>query len=76
MSEQAKYSPSELVSTVCYTDFSDRRTSHEAGMLYEFRGVKGEGNSVDKIRSSLENRMKWIWQYDLPSAIDECIARL
>ncbi|KAK9897455.1 FAD/NAD(P)-binding domain-containing protein [Cystobasidium minutum MCA 4210] len=40
-------------------------TSAQAGLLYEGRGVKGEGQDFDKVKANLDDRMKWIWDYDI-----------
>lgn len=40
-----------------------QKTSYEAGMLYEFKGVNGEGRDLDKIIEALKTRMNWIWLY-------------
>ncbi|TLD19488.1 mannitol 1-phosphate dehydrogenase [Venturia nashicola] len=38
------------------------KTSREAGMLYEMELV---GEEREKIKANLENRMKWLWDYDI-----------
>lgn len=40
-------------------------TSAQAGLLYEGRGVGGEGQDFDKVKANLDERMKWIWEYDV-----------
>jgi len=34
-------------------------------LLYEFRGVHGEGDNLDKVAQNLEQRMRWIWEWDV-----------
>jgi len=42
-----------------------QKTSREAGLLYEFQGVQGEGDDLGKIAWDLEQRMCWIWEWDI-----------
>ena len=42
-----------------------QKTSREAGLLYEFRGVHGESDNLDKIAQNLEQRMRRIWEWDV-----------
>lgn len=50
------------------------KTSREAGLLYEFCGVKGEGNDLKKMGDNLRTRMNWIWDHpmeqELQAALD------
>lgn len=52
-----------------------KRTSREAGLLYEFLGVKGEGRDLEAVGENLLSRMGWIWEWDtegeLGSALEE-----
>lgn len=42
-----------------------QKTSRECGLLYEFAGVNGEGDDIEKIRESLEFR------FDSPSSLPD-----
>jgi len=53
-----------------------QKTSREAGLLYEFRGVHGEGDNVDKISQNLEQRMRWIWEWDIEKELEEAFRSL
>jgi len=53
-----------------------QRTSREAGLLYEFNGVSGEGSDVNKLKENLESRMDWIWQYSNKDELASAVARL
>ncbi|GAA5875245.1 hypothetical protein JCM8547_006878 [Rhodosporidiobolus lusitaniae] len=53
-----------------------QRTSRECGLLYEFCGVNGEGDDVEKLKASLEYRLRWIWDYDLEKAAEEAVQSL
>lgn len=35
-------------------------TSAEAGLLYEGRGVGGEGQDISKVKPNLDDRMRWV----------------
>jgi hypothetical protein len=35
------------------------KTSREAGLLYEFRSVTGEGDDMEKITQNIQHRMQW-----------------
>ncbi|KAL8279600.1 hypothetical protein RQP46_007913 [Phenoliferia psychrophenolica] len=52
------------------------RTSREAGLLYEFMGLKGEGSDISKIKAGLQDRMFWIWEYDEDKVLREQLAKL
>lgn len=45
-------------------------------MLYEFFGVDGEGDDLDKIKASLEHRLKWIWEWDTKGELEKVLATL
>lgn len=49
-------------------------TSAQAGLLYEGRGVKGEGQDFDKVKANLDDRMKWIWDYDIEGNVKSMLA--
>ena len=53
-----------------------QRTSREAGLLYEFLGVNGEGDDVDKLAASLRGRIHWIWDYDVAQGLECALAEL
>lgn len=66
----------------CYRKYRHERaaqvqiTSAQAGMLYEGRGHKGEGQDISKVRQGLEGRMKWVWEYDIQGNLDAMRADL
>lgn len=49
-------------------------TSAQAGLLYEGRGVGGEGQDFDKVKANLDQRMKWIWDYDIEGNVKNMLA--
>ncbi|KAI5477998.1 salicylate hydroxylase [Pseudohyphozyma bogoriensis] len=51
-------------------------TSRENGLLYNFKGVNGEGSDVEKIKQTLAHRLEWIWEYDTEKALKETLAAL
>ncbi|KAI5476416.1 salicylate hydroxylase [Pseudohyphozyma bogoriensis] len=51
-------------------------TSRENGLLYNFKGVSGEGSDVEKIKQTLVPRLDWIWEYDTEKALKETLASL
>jgi len=50
-----------------------QKTSREAGMLYEFQGVGGEGDDLEKIARNLQGRMGWIWEWDIQSELERAL---
>jgi hypothetical protein len=40
-------------------------TSAQAGLLYEGRGVKGEGQDFEKVKANLDDRMKYVLPIDI-----------
>lgn len=46
-------------------------TSAQAGLLYEGQGVGGEGHDREKMKQNLDNRMKWIWDYDIEGNLEK-----
>jgi salicylate hydroxylase len=53
-----------------------KRTSREAGLLYEFCGVKGEGRDLEKVGVNLGARMPWIWEYDTEGELKRALAEV
>lgn len=53
-----------------------QKTSWEAGKLYEYQGVNGEGSDLARMKESLENRLRWIWEEDLEKSLKEAVDRL
>ncbi|KAM0787333.1 hypothetical protein ACM66B_003422 [Microbotryomycetes sp. NB124-2] len=53
-----------------------KRTSREAGLLYEMCGVDGEGKDTDKMGENLRTRMPWIWDYDTKAELDRALEML
>jgi salicylate hydroxylase len=53
-----------------------QRTSREAGLLYEFCGVGGEADDMEKLAKNLDSRMRWIWQYDVEGELKRAVASL
>jgi len=53
-----------------------QRTSREAGLLYEFDGLNGEGDDLDRITEALQKRMQWIWEYDVPAELERAVETL
>jgi salicylate hydroxylase len=51
-------------------------TSAQAGLLYEGRGVGGEGQSLEKVAENLNERMRWIWEYDTEGELKRMMDRL
>lgn len=49
-------------------------TSAQAGLLYEGRGVHGEGQDFEKVKANLDDRMKWIWDYDIEGNVKAMLA--
>jgi salicylate hydroxylase len=49
-------------------------TSAQAGLLYEGRGVEGEGQDFDKVKANLDDRMRWIWDYDVDGNVKAMLA--
>ena len=58
----------------CVLDSLSRRTSREAGLMYQFDGPQGD--DLGKIAESLQSRMKWIWEYDVPTELNAALAKL
>lgn len=50
------------------------KTSREAGMLYDFEGV--EHDEVPAVKANLDQRMEWIWGFDLEEHVEESRALL
>jgi hypothetical protein len=44
--------------------------------LYEGRGVGGEGQSLEKVAENLNERMRWIWEYDTEGELKRMMDRL
>jgi salicylate hydroxylase len=42
-------------------------------MLYEFQGVGGEGDDLEKIARNLQGRMGWIWEWDIRSELERAL---
>ncbi|KAK4055930.1 hypothetical protein OIO90_002923 [Microbotryomycetes sp. JL221] len=53
-----------------------KRTSREAGLLYEMCGVDGEGRDTTKMGENLRKRMNWIWDWDTKSELDKALNML
>ncbi|KAL8279801.1 hypothetical protein RQP46_007896 [Phenoliferia psychrophenolica] len=53
-----------------------QRTSKEAGLLYEFMGVNGEGSDMARLKEGLESRLVWIWEYDEEKVLQQELAKL
>jgi salicylate hydroxylase len=53
-----------------------QKTSREAGLLYEFQGVGGEGDDLEKIARNLQGRMGWIWEWDIESELKKALKSL
>lgn len=51
-------------------------TSREAGLLYEFCGVNGEGSDLKKVGDSLRERMNWIWEMDTEAELKKALEML
>ncbi|KAF2466523.1 FAD/NAD(P)-binding domain-containing protein [Lindgomyces ingoldianus] len=45
-------------------------TSKEAGMLYDF---ELEGDDLDKVEANMLERMRWIWDVDLPGELEKAV---
>lgn len=45
-------------------------TSRDAGRLYDMQ-MPGVGEDVEKIKSNLAERWKWIWDFDLEEHVEE-----
>lgn len=52
------------------------KTSREAGLLYEFSGVDGEGSDTKKMGDNLVKRMDWIWTYDTEKELQKALNQL
>lgn len=50
-------------------------TSAQAGLLYEGRGVKGEGQDRQKVKANLDGRMQWIWEYDVEANLNAMLEK-
>ena len=46
-----------------------QKASREAGLLYEFRGVDGEGDDLGKIACNIEQRMRQVWEWDIKTEL-------
>jgi len=53
-----------------------QKTSREAGLLYEFQGVNGEGDDLEKIAGNLQGRMGWIWEWDIEGELEKALKSL
>lgn len=53
-----------------------RVTSRKAGLLYDFRGVNGKGEDVEKIRKAFHGRINWIWEYELEGKLNAALLKL
>lgn len=42
--------------------------------MYQFDGPQGA--DLNKIAESLQSRMRWIWEYDVPSELDAALRKL
>ncbi|KAM0746314.1 FAD/NAD(P)-binding domain-containing protein [Meredithblackwellia eburnea MCA 4105] len=51
-------------------------TSREAGQLYQFDGVEGQGSDVQKLNDSLVDRLIWIWEYNEEEDLANVLAKL
>ncbi|CED82602.1 E [Phaffia rhodozyma] len=51
-------------------------TSAEAGKLYEFNEVNGEGKDLEKIKQNLIHRMGWIWDWDVEAELKTALKEL
>jgi salicylate hydroxylase len=51
-------------------------SSAQCGLVYEGRGVNGEGQNIDKVRKDLKDRMRWIWEYDTEKQISSMLAEV
>ncbi|RSH89896.1 hypothetical protein EHS25_001882 [Saitozyma podzolica] len=49
-------------------------TSDEAGQLYEYNGA--EKDDVRRITSNLQQRTKWIWEFDVEGELKKALERL
>lgn len=52
------------------------KTSHEAGLLYEFCGVNGEGRDLKKMGDNLASRMDWVWSYPTQGELQRALREL
>ncbi|GAA5863612.1 hypothetical protein JCM8547_003666 [Rhodosporidiobolus lusitaniae] len=50
-------------------------TSYEAGKLYEFLDPSA-GSDLDKIKKNLEERMSWIWSFDVEKELQRVVGLL
>lgn len=75
-------SSGHLKGIAIYNSFRQERaarvqtTSAESGLLYEGRGVGGEGQDRKRMKANLDQRMKWIWDYDISSEVEEMCKQL
>lgn len=51
-------------------------TSHTQGELYEFHGIGGEGDDCEKLAKSLNEKMRWIWEYDVDGQLSSALGEL
>ncbi|KAL8289984.1 hypothetical protein RQP46_002923 [Phenoliferia psychrophenolica] len=65
-----------LILTASFHSLDVQRTSREAGLLYEFMGVEGEGSDMAQLKAGLEERLRWIWEYREDEVIREELAKL
>ncbi|KAI1422928.1 mannitol 1-phosphate dehydrogenase 2 [Xylaria sp. FL1777] len=47
------------------------KTSREAGQLWDF---ELEGDDIDALQRNMDNRMRWIWDVDLPAELERARA--
>ncbi|GAA5943555.1 FAD-dependent oxidoreductase [Sporobolomyces koalae] len=52
-----------------------QQTSDEAGKLYEFMDPVARDN-LEQMRVNLENRMRWIWEYDVEAQVERAVQTL